>query len=271
MTESSEESPAAGGNGGGDRRDLTVAVQTARRGFRRDVEVLVRLLDAGILLIPLAQSVPGASHGEELEVDEGFRLSPHMLVDDDGKLYCALFTHSDLLEPVVDALGWQTDEGALEYATVPASVALEMALAVIDEETVLGLVLNPLHDSELMLRKSELSSIVAGKAVPLVGYVNEIPEQDFEETLVAEPGDPPPPELVQALEACLAEIDGVQGYELSRTFNAERDVEPHPTLRVKIARQEDELSEVAEQIIEAVKDVLPPPGYIDVLFDRTDP
>ncbi len=151
-----------GGNGHGDPNDLTIAVETARRGFRRDVEVLVRMLDAGTIFIPLLHSVPDVEHGEELEVEEGFRLSPQMLVDEDGKLYCALFTRAELLEPLVDQLGWETDGEALEYATVPARVALEMALEVVDEEHVLGVVLNPLDDSELMLRRTELASILGG-------------------------------------------------------------------------------------------------------------
>jgi hypothetical protein len=259
-----------GGNGHGDPNDLTIAVETARRGFRRDVDVLVRMLDAGTIFIPLLHSVPDVEHGEELEVDEGFRLSPQMLVDEDGKLYCALFTRADLLEPLVDQLGWDTDGEALEYATVPARVALEMALEVVDEEHVLGVVLNPLDESELMLRRTELASILAGTAVPLVGYVNTIPEQEFEETLIAEPDAPPPAELVAAIEGCLAKMEGVTGYTLKSTFNAERDVEPHPTLHVITTRPESEFGDLAKQLIEAVKDSLPPPGYIDVIFERPE-
>ena len=269
MTENGQ-SNGSNGNGHGDPNDLTIAVETARRGFRRDVDVLVRMLDAGTILIPLLHSVPDAEHGEELEVDEGFRLSPQMLVDEEGKLYCALFTRADLLEPLVDQLGWETDGEALEYATVPARVALEMGLDVVDEENVLGVVLNPMDESELMLRRSELASILAGTAVPLVGYVNAIPEQDFEETLEADPGDEHPAELVSAIEACLAKQEGVTGYTLARTFNPERDVEPHPTLRVITTRPDEELGDIAQLIIEAVKDALPPPGYIDVIFERPE-
>lgn len=257
-----------GGNGHGDPSDLTVAVQTAKRGFRRDVEVFMRMLDAATIFIPLAQPVPGAAHGEQLEVGEGFKLSPHMLVDDDEKLYCALFTRAEMLEVAVEELGWTTNGEPLEFATVPARVGLEMALAVIDEATVLGLVLNPLDPSELMLHRTELASILAGKAVPLVGYVNDLPEQEFEETLIAEPGDPPPPALSAAIENCLKGLDGVTGYELVRTFNAERDLEPHPTLRVRTTRPDDDFPEMAKALIEAVKDLLPPPGYIDVVFER---
>ena len=257
-----------GGNGGSDPTDITVAVRTARRGFRRDVELLVKLLDRGRVYVPLAKAIEGAAAGEEVEATEGMEIAPHMLVDEEGNVYATLFTRTDLLEPLVEELEWTTDDGPLEFAAVPARAALEMASGVVDEESVAALVINPMHDSELMLRRDELRSIVAGKAIPLVGYVSEIPEQDFEETLLAE--RELPKALSDAVKGCLDGLDGILGYELVWTFNAERDVEAHPTLKVQTTRATDELSDLAQRIVESVKDHVPAPGYIDVLFERTD-
>ena len=260
----------ASGNGGGDKRDLTLAVRTAKRGFRRDVEVLVHLLDSATLYIPLSKAVPGAEEGQELEVDEGFRLSPHMLVDEDGKVYAALFTKPDLLEPLIEELEWQTDGEPLSFATVPARVALEMALDVIDDEQVFGLILNAMDETELVLRRHELGSILQGKPLPLVGYVQDIPEQDFEETLVATPDEEPPRQLVETIESCLAEFKGISGYKLNSTFNAERDIEPHLTLTITTTRPSADYATIAKRLVAAISDMLPPPGYIDVLFDNSD-
>lgn len=259
-----------GGNGNGSSTagDLTVALETARRGFRRDVQVLIDALDACESYVPLAHAVPDAPYGERVTLDAELTLGPHMLVDEEGKLYCVLFTRAELMSPVEESLGWTTDGQPLEYCALPARVAFDMALSVIDDSNVLGLVVNPMHDTELLLRRDELASILKSKAVPLVGYVSEIPQQSFEQTLIAEPGDPPPPELVEALDRCVAELPALREYSLSRTFNAERDLEPHLTLKLRTVGHEDDLAAIARHVVSAIEDKLPPPGYIDVVFDE---
>lgn len=254
------------GNGAANPRDLTRAVSTARRGLRRDVRVLVEALDEGELFAPLAAKVSGAVYGEQLDIEDELKLTPHMLEDPEGKLYCALFTKPELMEPLEEELGWTTDGEPLEYCAIPARAAFDMALQVIDERDVLGLVINPLDDTELMLRRIELASIAQNQPIPLVGYVQQIPLQDSERTLVAEPGEPPPPELILSLERCLAGLPEVTGYTLRSTFNAERDLEPHLTLTLR-TRGSTGLDAIAKCIVREIEDKLPPPGYIDVLFE----
>jgi len=254
----------------GDLNDLTEWVQAARRGLRRDVAALLDHLDGGELFVPLARPVQGVQHGEELELDDDLTITPHMLADDEGNLYCALFTRADILEPLIEQLGWTTDGEPLEYCSLPAKVGLDLAVQVVDETRVLALVVNPMHESELMLRRIELASIVNGQPVPLVGYVKQIPVQDFEKTLIAEAGDPPPPEFVAALERCLGELDDSIGdYEILRTFNADRDLEPHLTLSLKPKHSDIDFQAVTDRLIAALSETLPPPGYIDIVFDRT--
>jgi hypothetical protein len=149
---------------------------------------------------------------------------------------------------------------------LPARVACELALGVIDEATVFGLVLDPGQPSELMLRRSELASIVAGTALPLVGYLGDLPPLDDEEVLLAEPSDPPPAAFTSALERCLADLPEISGHRLTRTFNRERDLEPHLTLRLSTPPATDRRA-LAERVIGAVGELVPPPGYIDILFD----
>jgi hypothetical protein len=249
-------------------KDVTDVVLAARRGLRRDVALLVREIDGAELLIPLAQSVSGAAHGEERELTEDVTMEPHTLVDDDGRVFFTVFTRSDILEPVVDQLGWTTSGQPLEYATLPARVALDLGLQVMDDDQVAGLVLNPMHESELMLSRVELGSILNGKAVPLVGYVRHIPLQDFEETLVAEGADPPPEELVDAIEDCVKQMDELIAFELLSSFNADRDLEPHLTLNLRPARPDIDFEAVTHRLIERVRDLIPPPGYIDIVFDK---
>jgi hypothetical protein len=241
--------------------------------LRKDVQALLDQLPQGELFIPLARNIDGVADGQRLDIDQGeVKLVPHMLLDEEGNQYAALFSHPELMATMERQLGWKTDDSELRFCTVPALFALDMALEVVDDEHVLGLVLNAGTDYELALRRAELASIANGKAIPLVGYVAALAPDEGAETLIAEGGEPPAPALIAAIEACLAEIPQVEGYALLRTFNAERDLEPHPTLKLACRANvdESELPAVASKMIDAIGQHLPPPGYIDIVFDRID-
>ena len=248
--------------------DLTDLVLAAKSGLRRDVSALVDALDDAELYVPLASPVEGVPHGERIELEDELRLVPHVLVDDDGKLFCALFTRPDLMEQIAEQLQWTTSGEDLEYCAVPAKLALDMALDVIDDQNVLGLVLNPMHESELVLQREEIGNIAHGRAVPLVGYVRGIPEHELEPTLVAEPGDAPSRALLEALERALESESEVANYRLERTFNPERDLEPHLTLTLCTLRADLDHENISRRIVSAIEEELPPPGYIDVVFEQ---
>jgi hypothetical protein len=188
------------------------------------------------------------------------------LSDEDGQGYAALFTDPELVEPVAETLGWTTEGAELSVCTLPARVALELTLGLIDESNVMGLVIDAGQPSELMLRRPEVASIVAGQAVPLVGYLTDLPPLDDEQVLIAEPSDPPPPDLLAALDAFLAAHPEVTAHRLERTFNPERDLEPHLTLRLTATAAPDPRA-LAQGVIAAIGDRVPPPGYLDILFD----
>jgi hypothetical protein len=246
--------------------DLTALVLGARRGLRRDVAALEAALDQTNLLIPLAKSIADVPEGEDVALERGLEILPHFIVDPEGLRYAALFTQPELVEPVRDALNWTTDGGELGVCSLPARVACELALGTIDETSVHGLVIDPGQPSELLLRRSELASIVAGHPLPLVGYLHDLPPLDDEKVLLAEPNEPPPEPFVRALEACLGSLGEISAHRLERTFNPERDLEPHLTLHLTASGNADHRA-LAEQVIRAVGELVPPPGYIDILFD----
>ncbi|MCC6217175.1 MAG: SseB family protein [Polyangiaceae bacterium] len=244
---------------------LPAAIEVARRGFRRDVQVLLDAIAEAELIVPLARPIapPGV---DRIEAGPGLELEPHVLVDSDGHVYCALFSTAEGVEHAADELGWTTDGDAFEYVPVPARAALQMALETLDDERVVGVVLDALTPAELLLRQHEVASLVAGRAIPLVGYVHDIPEQEFEKTIVAEAGDPPPPGFVAAVERAVRAESAVRSYRLDRTFNPDRDVEPHPTLTLRIRSGTDEPA-LAQRLIAGLGEEVPPPGYIDILFE----
>jgi hypothetical protein len=248
------------------QNELTSLVQQARRGLRRDVAALEAQLDVGELLVPLRSHIKGAPEGEDMALDHELEILPHLLQDEDGRGYAALFSSADLVEKVATSLGWQTDGRELSVCSLPGRVACELSLGVIDEQSVFGLVIDPGHPSELFLRRAELASVVAGTPVPLVGYLADLPPLDDEQVLLAEPSDPPPPALLEALERCLASLPAVSAHRLQRTFNPERDLEPHLTLYLSATADADRRA-LAESVILAVGELVPPPGYLDILFE----
>jgi hypothetical protein len=248
------------------RPDLTALVRGARRGLRRDVAALEAALDDTEFYVPLRTSIAGAAEGEALTLDREVEIVPHFLVDEDGIHYATLFTKPEHVEAPALALGWTTDGDELRVCTLPGRIACELALSVIDETDVHGLVLDPSQPSELFLRRAELASITAGHPVPLVGYVSELPPLEGEKVLVAEPAEPPPAALVAALAACVRELPDVKAHRLLHTFNPERDLEPHLTLELTASESADQRV-IAERVIGTIGEHVPPPGYIDIVFE----
>jgi hypothetical protein len=248
--------------------DLTAAVAAARRGLRRDVALFSKALESGELLVPLLKDIPGANEGETMEIEGALELVPHLIRDEQGEHYAVLFSEPSLMEAVASDLGWTTNGSDLKGCTLPATIACEMALGAIDEKSVFGLVLNPGSDSELCLRRSELASIVAGQPIPLVGYLADLPPLDDERILVAE-GTGLSDELAAEIRACLDGCAGVAGHRLERTFNPERDLEPHPTLTIILDDVAADRRSIANSVIAMIGERLPPPGYLDIVFDET--
>lgn len=252
------------GSGGGP--DLAEKLKLARRGFRRDVAALLEALEQADLLIPLAEPLAGATTGERTQIRGELRLQPHFLPTPEGPHFAALFTSAPLLDAIAAQLRWRTGDGELEFCSVPGGVALEMAAGTLDEN-VQGLVIDAGADSELVLTAAEVRRLATGQAIPLVGYVAAIPD-DHERTLIAEAGEPPPAELTAAIDRCLTELPELSGYELLRTFNPERDLEPHPTIKLKTRPGQLDHQHVAKHVFNAVSPHLPPPGYVDIVFEH---
>jgi len=245
---------------------LTVAVMRARSGLRSEVAALVEALNDAEFLVPLAADVPDVPHGERVETEEPLTIQPHMVLDPDGGAFCVFFTHVVFVEPIAAQLEWKTDGDELKLCTLMAKHALSMALSVIDEVEVRGLVLNPGTDCELMLLRDEVASLAQGQALPLVGYVEDITSTDEGATLLAEPADPPPAEFLEALAEASSALEGVLDYKVQRTFNPERDREPHLTIQVRLANEEIDRELIASTLAEAVEGTVPPPGYVDIVF-----
>ncbi len=260
---------SASDSAGGDppKTALGAACVGARRGLRSDVQRLIEALETGELLVPLSRSIDGVPQGERVELDHDLTLAPHLLDDGEGRLLCALFSDAAVLERVGAAARWRTGSGPLEYCTLPARVALEMVLDLVDGEQIVGVAIDAGHAAELLLRRHEIASIAQRRALPLVGYVARIPAEADAGVLTAEPAEPPDPALLQAIERCLGGVAGIAGWTLRFTFDAERDLEPHPTLYLRPSGEALDRDELGRRLGEALEGKLPEPGYVDILFE----
>jgi hypothetical protein len=247
--------------------DATDAVAAARRGFKRDVEGLIRAFRKSHLFVPLAKRIENVPLGVDQTVEDELSLTPQFLFDPERIGFLPVFTRTAFVERATEQVGWTTDDGPLEYCTLPGPAVLELGLAVVDDERIGGLIVNPFQETELMLRRHELASIAQGKPIPLVGYVSELPFSQDEQRLIAEMDGPLPEELVAAVEGVLAEVDRGLSYGLHRTFTPERDLEPHLTLNVLGGAETLDRHALGQKLFEALEGYVPPPGYIDIVFD----
>jgi len=252
---------------------LTELLTECKRGFRSDVAHLVDALDRGALLVPLKEPIQGVPVGEELELEEELSLVPHLVPDPAGQPFAVLFSDEDVLALVGAHLGWQTGDGDLECCTLPARIALQVAQQLLGDAKILGLVINPGDESELMLRRDELGSILQNKPIPLVGYVQAIPPGGDEKTLVSEMAEPPPAVVLDATKACQQRFPAITEINVTQQFNPERDLEPHLTLTLVVgndpASQALDREAIHRYLVEQLDGKLPPPGYVDVLFEST--
>jgi len=245
--------------------DGTALISAMRRGLRRDVQAFIEHLDKVAVHVALSRPLPNVEVGTRQEMEEELTLAPHLLPLNDTWVV-ALFSDRDQAKTVGQYLGWTTEGATLDICSLPARVGFELALQLIDDQQVIGLVLNPGDETEVFLSRAEAASIAGGKAIPLVGYVQEIPPGADEHTLLAELDRSPPDELRMIIDDWI-QRSAFESYELQQTFNPERDLEPHLTLRVrKGSASGDDRSALAPLLAE-LEGKLPPPGYIDVVFE----
>ena len=248
--------------------ELTRAVARARCGLRTEVARLLDALSRNRLLLPLARRLPEVPVGIDVEIGGSLSLHPHVLEDGAGRGWLPMFTEHARAGRVAADLAWTTGGGPLELCALPGPAALEVALEAVDGERIVGVVLNPGDGaSELSLDRDEIASLAQRRPVPLVGYVGRV-DGGPGGRLVAEADGPADAALVSAIEAVLAELRPAPRFTLHRTFDPERDREPHLTLNV-LAEEPTALDwpALAARLGAAVEGRLPAPGYVDIVLN----
>ena len=250
-----------------DEAEFSDALVQARVGLRSEVRKLVDVLDKAHVYIPLAEDLPEAPVGETLAVEGDLTFRPHMILNSDASIFAVAYSEPAFAEPMHSALGWTTSGEDLKFICVPAHVAFELSGSVLDGEQVSGLVFNPGTDTELVLLHDEAASLLQGVAIPLVGYVADLPPDAEGATEIVEGADPPPPALLVALADAKQRLSDVKDVQVATTYNAERDREPHLTITITLlSRPQMDRQELADQVMEHAAEHLPAPGYADIVF-----
>ena len=246
---------------------LTDALLAARVGLKSQVQLLVDVLDSAQVYIPLAEDLPDAPLNEALPFEGDLTFRPHMILNEDESIFAVAFSEPDFAQEMQSALGWTTSEDELKFICVPAHVAFELCSSVVDCEQVSGLVFNPGTDAELVLLPDESASLAQGTAIPLVGYVADLPADEDGGTEEVEGADPPPQELMAALQAAKERIAELLDVSVMTTFNPERDREPHLTITLKVLSSQNlDRQALADNVMEQAAEFVPAPGYADIVF-----
>jgi len=252
----------------GEEVDLTPYVIQARRGLRRDVKAFASALPNGKLFIPLSRRLEAPISGQKsFTVGTDTEIFAHTLTHPDTKAVAdALFTKKDLMTRCERDFGWKTDGGQLEYCAVPGNLILELVSKNLESGRTSSLVINPFHDSMLELQREEVLGLVKNEPIPLKHYLVGLPVQEDEKSMVGAPANKPSRELVDTILGYVLSHSDLSGYDLFQMFNEERDVEAHLGLNIysKSGKYDEEIS---NEIQLAIHGKLPPPGYIDILFN----
>ena len=254
------------GDEGADPELLTAIIENAQSGLKTDVQTLLNALLDGNVFIPLAEDIADAPEGEKIDFDGALSFRPHMLVHEDGSVFAVAYSEPELVEPLMNSLKWDTSGEDLKFLHLSARVALDLGQARVENVEVTGLVLNPGSEGELVLLRDEVGSLLQGTALPLVGYVSQLPEGMEDQTEVIEGAEEPPAALLAELDQIVTDEDDLQSFLLQTTFNPERDREPHLTLTLTLSHPGVDRHLLADSIMQRIGPHLPAPGYADLVF-----
>jgi hypothetical protein len=237
---------------------LTMAVERARCGLRREVQAMLEAFASAKLVLPLARRLAGFADGERRQVNGALQLTPQLLSREDGCLMLPAFTWEEPISRF--AKDWRTDGGPLQTCTLPALAVLDLADRIVDGTRVVVLVLDPGASSQLGLRRAEIVSLREGRALPLIEYTRALDLPP----VFAEQG--PWGVLVRAVERTFAGRSEVLSYRVERWFDPERDVEPRLVITARVTPEANQRL-LVDTISVAIHDYIHPDRAAEVTFE----
>jgi hypothetical protein len=244
------------------------ALARAQSGYRSDVAALAKVIAEAELFAALAED---SESDDDLEmVEAGATLKLHHVVDDtSGSKWTALFSSAEALRKAGFQFDWGTSGGPLQFLAANGAELFRSVLApALESGSASGIIFDVGRESELAMTPEEMLSMMRGEPIPLLAYASRRPANGTEQIHVGEPAVPPPPALTTAIAKVLDRVREVKSYRLIQVFIPERDVRSHLMLDIVGDLPESQQREISAQIGAAIAGVkLPPPGYLDVVFN----
>jgi hypothetical protein len=247
------------------------ALVRAQSGYRSDVAALAGVLAQADLYVALVEdSEPG--DGPEI-LEPGASLKLHTVVDETtGSTWTAIFSSPETLGRAGEELNWETAGGPLQFLAANGVELIKSVLTpALESGATSGIVFDAGQESELAMSADETLSMIGGEPIPLVAYASRQPAHGTEQIQVGEPAVPPPAALTAAIVRVLDRVTEVRSYRLIQVFVSERDVTSHLMLDIVGDMPEPKEREISAAIGAAIEGIsLPPPGYLDVVFNFED-
>jgi hypothetical protein len=247
------------------------ALVRAQSGYRGDIAALARVLVETDLFAALAED--SESNDDPRILEAGAQLKLHHVVDDAmGTKWTAIFSSAEALGKAGFQFDWGTNGGPLQFVEANGAEFIQSVLAPsLESGSTSGIIFDVGQESELAMTSAEMLSLMRGEPIPLVSYASRRPATGTEQIHVGEPAVPPPAALTAAIARVLDRVKEVKSYRLIQVFIPERDVMSHLMLDIVGDLPESQQREISAQIGTATEGTrLPPPGYLDVVFNFSD-
>jgi hypothetical protein len=252
-------------------KDLTEALTIARRGLKTDVAHLVELLPEGGFYVSLARSLNLPDH--ETPAPAEAPVSSHMLQHPEGGIYVTLFTRAEFAHKAQQEQSWVSDQGKPEVCPLPARNALYYALQLmLKNEPVVGVMVNPHHESATELNAMEIKNLFEGIAVPFEGYAYNVPYAEGESIMIRLADMSEVTGFSETVQQFLTQHPEITSYEMVALFDEQRNLQPYLAINFHGDDvPEENYPAIAGEFVNHLRTHLDLPERLEVMFNQEFP
>ena len=251
-------------------KDLTEAFSIARRGLKSDVAQLVESIPEGAFYLSLARSLNLPDH--ETPPPPEAAVSSHMLQHPDSGIYVTLFTRAEFAHKAQQEQAWVSDQGKSEVCPLPARNALYYALQLmLKNEPVVGVIVNPYHETATELNAMEIKNLFEGVAVPFEAYAYNVPYGEDESIMIRLADMSEVPGFADTVQQFLNQHPDITSYEMVALFDEQRNLQPYLAINFHGNIAEEQYADVAGSFVTYLRSNLELPERLEVMFNQEFP
>lgn len=250
-------------------QDLTTLVEQAYTGLKRDVAPLFDAIPEGGFFLSLARSL---GLPEMTVPPAEASLSTHMLKHPDGAVYVTFFTRPEFLKAAQEQEKWMTEDGKIEFAPIAARNALYYAWKLInDNDSVLGLFINPYQEKSLMLNRLEVQNLFNHTITPFEAYAQQTPFAE-EDSIMVRPADiSSVANFTDTVNGFIATHPGFKSFEVVAMFDEQRNLEPYLAINFQAEVEADKYQDLAQAFVTELQAKVDFPERLEIMFNEKFP